>query len=80
MNIFDFKPENKKALIEFYKAIKVASKLIPGRHHATTKVVQLADEIITELKKENPDQSRVEMLSNNLQQLANPQSWSSTKS
>jgi hypothetical protein len=71
MSNLDLSPKSKKELLQFYKGIKMASQLMPkGNHIPNQKALfQLLDQIIAELKKENPDEARVQQLTDNLQSL-----------
>jgi hypothetical protein len=66
----DFQPAQKKQLIEFYKAIKMASHLMGKSGHGQKIAGQLADQIILELKKDEPDQDKVQMLVEKIKSLA----------
>ena len=57
-------PEKKKQLIDFYKAMKMAAKIFPSNAAGSkqNKVMQLADQIIEELKKEHPDEDKIQRL------------------
>jgi hypothetical protein len=66
----DFQPEQKKQLIEFYKAIRMASRLMGKGGHGQKIAGQLADQIIIELKKDEPDQDKVQMLVEKMKSLA----------
>jgi hypothetical protein len=72
MTFTNLAPEDKKQLIEFYKAIKVASKMFPKGKGQQVALVQIADQIIDELKKEQPDEAKVQDLAHKLQAMANP--------
>jgi pantothenate synthetase len=66
-------PENRKQLIEFYKAMKMACKIFPqGKAGNQKAIMQLADQIIEELKKEQPDEPKIKSLAEKLQLMANP--------
>jgi hypothetical protein len=71
MNFTNLVPEQKKQLIEFYKAMKMATRMFskgPGQNA----IIQVADQIINELKKEQPDEAKVKALADKLQFMANP--------
>lgn len=73
MNFMKLAPENKKQLIEFYKAMKMACKIFPqGRIGNQQAIIQTADQIIAELKKEQPDEPKIKELAEKLQLMANP--------
>jgi hypothetical protein len=71
MKFNNLDPEQKKQLIEFYKAMKVASKMF-SKGGTQNALVQLADQIITELKKDQPDEEKLTSLAERLQMMANP--------
>jgi pantothenate synthetase len=64
-------PEQKKQLIEFYKAMKMATRMF-SKGSGQKAIINLADQIIEELKKENPDEGRIKDLADRLQLMANP--------
>ena len=73
MSFTNLVPENRKQLIEFYKAMKMACKIFPqGKAGNQQAIIQVADQIIAELKKEEPDEARVKDLAEKLQLMANP--------
>lgn len=61
---------SRKQLIQFYKAIKMASALLPGNNQTARKTTLLADQIIAELRQENPDKDKIEMLTLKIQELS----------
>lgn len=66
----DLNTTNKTQLIQFYKAIKMASAILPGNNQTAKKTGLLADQIIAELKTENPDKEKIEFLTTKIQELA----------
>ena len=68
MKLTNLDAEQRKQLVEFYKAMKVAAKIFPkgGKQVA---LVQLADQIIAELKKEVPDENKIQELADKLQSM-----------
>ncbi len=64
-------PEKKKQLMEFYKAMKMAAKIFPGKNPASkqAKIMQLADQIIEELKKEHPDEAKIQRLTEMIREI-----------
>ena len=65
--------ENRMQLIEFYKAMKMTCKIFPQGSASNQKaIINVADQIIQELKNENPDEARVKTLAEKLQLMANP--------
>lgn len=73
MSFMNLVPENKKQLIEFYKAMKMACKIFPqGKNGNQQAIIRTADQIIAELKKEQPDESKIKELAEKLQLMANP--------
>jgi hypothetical protein len=67
----DLNTTSKTQLIHFYKAIKMASALMPGHNQTARKTGLLADQIVAELKTENPDKEKIEFLTTKIQELAN---------
>ncbi len=65
-------PEKKKQLIEFYKAMKMAAKIFPAKAAGSkqNKVMQLADQIIEELKKEHPDEDKIHRLTEMIREIS----------
>ena len=55
----NFDTTSKQQLIQFYKAVKMASALLPGNNQTAKKAAMLADQVIAELKTENPDKSEM---------------------
>ena len=73
MSFMKLVPENKKQLIEFYKAMKMACKIFPqGKNGNQQAIIQTADQIIAELKKDQPDEMKIKDLAAKLQLMANP--------
>jgi hypothetical protein len=69
----DFSPEKRKQLSDFYKAIKMAAKMLPGNNAGLQKKIQLqVDEILSELKKESPDAEKIQRLTDQIQNISNP--------
>jgi hypothetical protein len=67
----DFTPEKRKQMTDFYKAIKVASGLLPGnRMGIRQKISQHVDEIIAELTKDTPDGDKIQRLTDNIQHIS----------
>jgi hypothetical protein len=64
-------PEQRKQLIEFYKAMKMASRMFPkkGPGSKYNSVIQMADQIIEELKKDNPDENKISMLTEKIRNI-----------
>lgn len=69
MTLENLDADGRKQLIEFYKAMKVAAKMF-SKGNNTQPVIQLADQIIVELKKENPDEEKIRSLAEKLQFMA----------
>lgn len=67
----DFDTTSRKQLIQFYKAIKMASTLLPGNNQTAKKASLLADQVIAELKTEHPDKNKIEQLTLKIQELSN---------
>jgi hypothetical protein len=67
----NFDTTSKQQLIQFYKAIKMASALLPGNNQTAKKAALLADQVIAELRAENPDKSKIELLTMKIQELSN---------
>jgi hypothetical protein len=72
MKFTNLDADQRKQLIEFYKAMKMASRMF-AKGKTTSGVVQLADQIILELKKENPDEEKMKQLADQLQLMASSQ-------
>jgi pantothenate synthetase len=72
MTFENLAPEQRKQLIEFYKAMKMAAKMFSQGNPTTKNIIQLADQIIAELKKEEPDQAKIKSMAERLQFMANP--------
>jgi pantothenate synthetase len=71
MTFTNLVPEQKQQLIEFYKAVKMATKMF-SKGPVQNAAIQVADQIINELKKEQPDEAKVKSLAEKLQFMANP--------
>jgi hypothetical protein len=69
MKFNNLDPEQKKQLIEFYKAMKMASRMFSKGKNAS-QVIQLTDQIIDELKKDQPEEQKIKELADKLQLLA----------
>ena len=67
----NFDTTNRKQLIQFYKAIKMAAALIPGHNQTARKTGLLADQIVAELNTEEPDKEKIALLTSKIQELAN---------
>jgi hypothetical protein len=67
----DLTPEKRKQLIDFYKAMKMASQMFTGNQAIVSrKIAPIIDQIILELKREQPDASKIQTLTDNLQSLS----------
>lgn len=65
-------PAKKKQLMEFYKAMKMAAKIFPSKNQASKQnmVMQLADQIIEELKKDHPDEDKIQRLTEKIREIS----------
>jgi hypothetical protein len=65
-------PEKKKQLMEFYKAMKMAAKIFPAKNQASKQnmIMQLADQIIEELKKDHPDEDKIQRLTEKIREIS----------
>jgi hypothetical protein len=71
MTFNNMEPDQKKQLIEFYKAMKMATRMF-SQGGSQKMMVNLADQIIEELKKDTPDEGRIKDLADRLQIMAKP--------
>jgi hypothetical protein len=71
MTFNNMEPDQKKQLIEFYKAMKMATRMF-SQGGSQKAMVNLADQIIDELKKDTPDELRIKDLADRLQIMAKP--------